>query len=867
MLLGCPCHDKCSWGCPCGFYQCSPPTNCDLLEENREPFEKCGIACIMEADAVVARCIADQVETEDDCYKKGNDAGIKCMEGCPCGKDCPNGCRDCDTPIGEEVCSDGDINNQEQCIYIWGGYEQDCINDVTKNLTDCMNACAGSSSPQICEDDCNADYVEWSEKCPCHTKCPNGCSCPPRNDFGNSYCPTLPIADVECLDDWEEISQECRDSCTNDAYLCIAKCYGYQDCIDDCIQRESICVNHCPCYPKCPEGCPCFGWCQDTPPPIEYQCMNIWGNEAKACEEDRKDERNACNRKCQDEAYPQMCEDDCALKYATDLADCPCHTDCANGCTCPLLNTLGNSYCPDGPQADPDCLEDWEEESHECRNKCTTEAFVCSNQCDGDVECVDHCRDRENICIYNCPCYEGCKYPENPGCEPPLIDQCKAIWGDEAQRCEDDRDAELKSCHDKCSGSPLCEDDCNAKYTEDTKDCPCHTDCANGCACPEENTLGNSYCPIGVPEPDEDCLEQHGDVSKQCRDKCTSDGYYCTIWCADNEQCLSDCRLEENICVSRCPCYPECPLGCPCPGWCGGVSPNEKCEAIWGDEAKACDDDCRAQRMDCLNSCGDALCEDECNRQYLEECSYYCPCHTYCQNGCSCPPSNDLGNSYCPDQIPMPDKDCLEEGSNSDISKQCRNQCTDLAYTCTLKCYGDPTCEALCRAEEIECMNKCPCYPECPEGCPCPNWCGEPGNPSLPEKCSLIWGDEAKECIDDCTDIRNKCITECSGDRQCEDRCNDDYLNKCSYYCPCHTYCPNGCPCYNDLGNSYCPGTDIPDPSCIANHTEIELDCRNSCTDKSWDCIKGCKDYQCADNCQSEELKCIEKCPCHKVHF
>ena len=20
----CPCHDKCSWGCPCGFYQCTP---------------------------------------------------------------------------------------------------------------------------------------------------------------------------------------------------------------------------------------------------------------------------------------------------------------------------------------------------------------------------------------------------------------------------------------------------------------------------------------------------------------------------------------------------------------------------------------------------------------------------------------------------------------------------------------------------------------------------------------------------------------------------------------------------------------------------------------------------------------------------
>ena len=54
----------------------------------------------------------------------------------------------------------------------------------------------------------------------------------------------------------------------------------------------------------------------------------------------------------------------------------------------------------------------------------------------------------------------------------------------------------------------------------------------------------------------------------------------------------------------------------------------------------------------CLNGCSTAQCEDDCNRKYLEECSYYCPCHTYCPNGCSCPPSNEIGNDYCPEHIP-----------------------------------------------------------------------------------------------------------------------------------------------------------------------------------------------------------------------
>ena len=48
--------------------------------------------------------------------------------------------------------------------------------------------------------------------------------------------------------------------------------------------------------------------------------MNIWGDEARTCEQDRKNQRNACNNKCLSDPYPQMCEDKCAAEYANDLA-------------------------------------------------------------------------------------------------------------------------------------------------------------------------------------------------------------------------------------------------------------------------------------------------------------------------------------------------------------------------------------------------------------------------------------------------------------------------------------------------------------------------------------------------------------------
>ena len=132
---------------------------------------------------------------------------------------------------------------------------------------------------------------------------------------------------------------------------------------------------------------------------------------------------------------------------------------------------------------------------------------------------------------------------------------------------------------------------------------------------------------------------------------------------------------------------------------------------------------------------------------------------------------------------------------------------------------------------------------------------------------------EAQKCVDDCTDQRNTCLKGCSGDTLCEDKCNDVFLNQCTYYCPCHTYCPNGCPCYNSIGQNYCPGDNIPDPNCINQNGDLEKQCRDSCTDKSFDCIKVCEcagdqdlaECACHTQCQGDMLDCVEQCPCHEV--
>lgn len=63
----CPCHDKCSWGCPCGFYQCDPLC---WYYQDEEPSSQCADVCIMQAEDHIYACIG--TKPEDVCYEEAN---------------------------------------------------------------------------------------------------------------------------------------------------------------------------------------------------------------------------------------------------------------------------------------------------------------------------------------------------------------------------------------------------------------------------------------------------------------------------------------------------------------------------------------------------------------------------------------------------------------------------------------------------------------------------------------------------------------------------------------------------------------------------------------------------------------------------
>ena len=81
------------------------------------------------------------------------------MDDCPCGKNCPNGCKDCSTDIGSEVC-EGEIPIFEQCHFVWGAEESACKKDQAKKRDECLSSCKN----ELCEDDCNEKYTKDLKK-------------------------------------------------------------------------------------------------------------------------------------------------------------------------------------------------------------------------------------------------------------------------------------------------------------------------------------------------------------------------------------------------------------------------------------------------------------------------------------------------------------------------------------------------------------------------------------------------------------------------------------------------------------------------------------------------------------------------------
>ena len=93
----------------------------------------------------------------------GNKLSLDCFEGCPCFKDCPNGCEECPNPICK--CNEPQIENS---------FYRHCMEVATDDQKRCLMESAANEDAYT---ECWKEFKVASRKCPCNSECSTGCPC------------------------------------------------------------------------------------------------------------------------------------------------------------------------------------------------------------------------------------------------------------------------------------------------------------------------------------------------------------------------------------------------------------------------------------------------------------------------------------------------------------------------------------------------------------------------------------------------------------------------------------------------------------------------------------------------------------------
>ena len=153
--------------------------------------------------------------------------------------------------------------------------------------------------------------------------------------------------------------------------------------------------------------------------------------------------------------------------------------------------------------------------TYECIDYCTQNEAQCIGGCINNSTCSYDCAIEAITCKYFCPCADGC--PEvgvkffhflifqtlrsidpRTGCENCPNDFCSCHNYEENPDyigCE--REYELvywKCVYDCGHNDNLCYAACNREYDQSIENCPCKSECPNGCPCPDYE------CPQTTPE-------------------------------------------------------------------------------------------------------------------------------------------------------------------------------------------------------------------------------------------------------------------------------------------------------------------------------------------------------------------------------
>ena len=127
------------------------------------------------------------------------------------------------------------------------------------------------------------------------------------------------------------------------------------------------------------------------------------------------------------------------------------------------------------------------------------------------------------------------------------------------------------------------------------------------------------------------CRQDCEGTYRECLDDCpTSDGEV-------DANCVVECSSQDIACVNHCPCYEDCPGGCPC-DFDSDYCPAYQCEDTHGPAYRHCVEEMKTHFYECAYKCEafDINCHEACAKAYSENLDT-CPCMDKCADGCPCP--------------------------------------------------------------------------------------------------------------------------------------------------------------------------------------------------------------------------------------
>jgi len=204
-----------------------------------------------------------------------------------------------------------------------------------------------------------------------------------------------------------------------------------------------------------------------------------------------------------------------------------------------------------------------------------------------------------------------------------------------------------ETCHSEAFGFFLqCNSDgnpsryCSDEYKAAIAICPCGSSCPDGfckcdecnncpyCETPTTSTPPTSTTTIEQEWPNPECSDL--ELGHECGQNLEDKFQWCIFNC-ESYECIQKCQRDHATELRKCPCFPDCPLGCDgchhdiCYQECDDSSLGNQCLWDLAIDQLFCDIFvCDGGGQECLKMCADAY-----ERGKLE-----CPCQLKCPGGC-----------------------------------------------------------------------------------------------------------------------------------------------------------------------------------------------------------------------------------------